>query len=74
MEVLALLGLEVVCVAHLDDPKETREYVRATTSDERATALVLADVQDLAAYTPPAGNRNVSAAQTQSSSRPGQVP
>jgi hypothetical protein len=38
---LALLGLEVVCVAHLDDSKETREDVRADPSDERAIALVL---------------------------------
>ena len=38
---LALLGLEVVGVAHLDDSKETCEDVGADTSDERASALVL---------------------------------
>ncbi len=40
-QVLALLVLEVDCVAHPDDPKESREDVRADTSDERASALVL---------------------------------
>ncbi len=38
---LALLGLEVVGVAHLDDSKETREDVGADASDERASTLVL---------------------------------
>ena len=38
---LALLRLEVVSVAHLDDTKETREDVGADASDERATAPVL---------------------------------
>ena len=37
-EMLALLGLEVVFVSHLEDPKETRDYVRADTISERATA------------------------------------
>jgi hypothetical protein len=38
---LALLGLEAVGVAHLDDSKETRKDVGADTRDERASALVL---------------------------------
>ncbi len=40
-QVLALLGLEVVCVAHRDDPNESREDVQSDTSDERASARVL---------------------------------
>jgi hypothetical protein len=38
---LALLGLEFVGVAHLDDSTETRDDVGAHASNERATALVL---------------------------------
>ncbi len=40
-EALSLFGLEVVCVVHLDDPKQPRKDVRADTSDETALVLVL---------------------------------
>jgi hypothetical protein len=54
-QVLALLGLQIICGVHYDDPNETRKYVRVDTSDEGATAFVLVvDVgrPDCAAYTP----------------------
>jgi hypothetical protein len=63
----------------LEDPKQSREDVRADTRNERASVLGL--VVDggrprlgRVHPAPPAGSRNGSAAQTQRSSRPGQVP